>query len=168
MQKKALSIVWFLMAFMMLGYNIYMLDQIYLPPVLNVSELSELKSKLDSLSFLDSEQKNRLKASKELFKKLFACLPGLKNNKKIPLEDVELKELKEKIILPVVQGMLKSMDQTGKFHKLVMIDGKVYSEKEKVKGFVIEKILDNGIYLTRHGRKWFVKIPDVKFSIINE
>ena len=163
MGKKALSIVWFLIGFMMLGYNVYMLEQVYQPPVINTSKLNELKNKLNRLTFLDSQRRKVSEKSRALFQKMFACLSELKNKKNVG--DIELKE---QIILPVIQGMLKSIDSKGRSHKLVMIDGKVYSEKQKINGFVIEKILDNGIYLTKHRKKWFVKIPDVKFSIINE
>ena len=163
MGKKALSIVWLLTGFMMVGYNVYMLDQLYQPSVIDVPELTELKSKLNSLSFLDSKKRKISEKSKTLFQKMFACLSGLKNKK-----NAGSIELKEHIVLPVIQGMLKSIDSKGRSHRLVMIDGKVYSEKQKVNGFIIEKISDNGIYLTKHEKKWFVKIPDVKFSIINE
>ena len=163
MGKKALSIVWFLIGFMMLGYNIYMLEQVHQSPAIDIPELNELKNKLNRLTFLDSQRRKVSEKSRALFQKMFACLSELKNKKNVG--DIELKE---QIVLPVIQGMLKSINSKGRSHKLVMIDGKVYSEKQKINGLVIEKILDNGIYLTKHGKKWFVKIPDVKFSIINE
>ena len=165
MRKKFLSVVWLLIGFMILGYNIYVIDQLYQPPVISTPELSELKGKLNSLTFLNSKKKKKAQERNQLFKTVFKHVTELKSNKKSSLSDVKIKE---KVILPVVQGMIKSIDQKGRLHKLVMIDGKVYSEKQKVKGFVIEKILDSGIYLTKHEKKWFVKIPDVKFSIINE
>ncbi len=163
MKKKILSITWPFVGFIMLAYNFYLLSQIYKQPEISIPQLNELKSKLSSFTLIYSKQKSIVEEKKELFKK-FTSLSEHKAQKKEKVTSY----IKEEITLPVVQGILKSIDQKGKLHKLVMIDGKAYSEKQKVRDFIIEEILDNGVYLTRDGKKWFVKIPDVKFSIINE
>ncbi len=165
MSKKIISILWPIIAFMMIGYHAYLIEwmnESFSMPLPYLQKLDiRFKRLLNIRTIKKKEEKERLK----LLDKFYRFVNAVKSQK----EKATTFYREEPIHLPLVQGIIKSIDQKKKIiHRVVMIDGKGYKEGEKVNGFLIEKISDNGIYLTKHKKKWFIKIPDVKFSIIHE
>ncbi len=161
MKKQVLSSIWFLMAFLMLIYNAYMLNLMHKPVSVVPLEVEQLKSKLNRLSFIDSKIEEDKEEEARFIKEMFR---NIAINKKKELNNTK----KEEIRLPILQGILKTISINGKVHMVAVINGNAYIEKQKVDGFLIEKITEKGVYLTKYGKKWFIKIPDVKFSVINE
>jgi hypothetical protein len=78
------------------------------------------------------------------------------------------KTMQNKLIkLPVLSGILRSNDIHGKSFAFAIIDGKRFKENDRVKGFRIQKIQDDGVVISRAGRVWVLKVPDVQFSHVN-
>jgi len=77
-------------------------------------------------------------------------------------------EQNKHINLPSIQGIVSSLDTNGKVHWIILIDGKGYSKGQTVNGFLVEKITEKGIYLSKYGKKYFVPLPEVNFSIVKE
>lgn len=73
----------------------------------------------------------------------------------------------KRIKLPVLSGILRSTDIHGKSSAFAIIDGKRFKENDRVEGFRIQKIQDDGVVISRAGRVWVLKVSDVQFSYVN-
>jgi len=165
MSKKIIAVLWPIIAFMMIGYNAYLIKWTNESFNMSLPYLQKLDIRLERLLNIKTIKKEEEKERLKLFNRIYSFIKAMKAQK----EKANMFHKEEPIHLPLIQGIIKSIDQRKKIiHRVVMINGRGYKEGEKVNGFVIEKILDNGIYLTKHKKKWFIKIPDVRFSIINE
>lgn len=71
-------------------------------------------------------------------------------------------------ILPFLTGILSVSDLEGNVRSIAVIDGKGYREKEEVQGFTIRKIAEEGVYLTKWGRSWFVPPPEGEFTSVRK
>ena len=75
------------------------------------------------------------------------------------------KEKRAKIKLPGLTGITRISDSHGNITSLAVIDGECLGEGERVVGFVLQKISEEGIVLTRGGTSWFIPAPKVPFSL---
>ncbi|MCJ7772995.1 MAG: general secretion pathway protein GspB [Desulfobacterales bacterium] len=75
---------------------------------------------------------------------------------------------KEKAInikLPSLAGILRTTDAHGNTCSIAVINGGYLCEGERVSGFMVQKISEEGIILTRGGVRFSVPAPKVKFSL---
>jgi hypothetical protein len=70
--------------------------------------------------------------------------------------------------LPKLSGILRCMDINGNVYALALIEGRRLQEKDTVRDFRIQKIEEGGVVLTRGGRSWFLKTPEVSYSYNHE
>jgi hypothetical protein len=66
--------------------------------------------------------------------------------------------------LPELAGVLQILDARGNLHYTAVLDGKTYSEKDRIGAYIIEKISTRGILLARKDRQWHVPLPKIYFS----
>jgi hypothetical protein len=71
-------------------------------------------------------------------------------------------------ILPVLTGILSVSDLEGNVRSTAVFHGKRYKEKDQVQGFHIEKIAEEGVYLTKWGTNWFVPAPEGEFTSVRK
>jgi hypothetical protein len=69
-------------------------------------------------------------------------------------------------VLPMLTGILSISDLEGNVRSTAVFHGKRYKEKEQVQGFHIEKIAEEGVYLTKWGTNWFVPAPEGEFTSV--
>jgi len=69
-------------------------------------------------------------------------------------------------VLPMLTGIVSISDLEGNVRSTAVFHGKRYKEKEQVKGFRIEKIAEEGVYLTKWGTNWFVPAPEGEFTSV--
>jgi hypothetical protein len=70
--------------------------------------------------------------------------------------------------LPKLSGILRCMDINGNAYALALIEGRRFQEKDTVREFRIQKIEEKGVVLTKGGRRWFLKTPEVSYSYNHE
>jgi len=70
--------------------------------------------------------------------------------------------------LPKLSGIIRCMDINGNAYALALIEGRRFQEKDTVREFRIQKIEEKGVILTKGGRRWFLKTPDVSYSYNRE
>lgn len=70
--------------------------------------------------------------------------------------------------LPKLSGILRSVDINGNVYALAVIEGRRFQEKDTVREFRIQKIEEKGVVLTKGGRRWFIKTPEVSYSYNHE
>ncbi len=136
---KLFSAFWFFLAGSMLSYNFLKLKQLK-NFHLNIPEnVKILEKKLSEAEALISKEK---------------------------IKKEELRITSEKPVLPVLEGIIKSFDSEGNIHRIALIDGKLVEEGSYVNGFFVKKITENGVYLSKYNRDWFIKIPEIRFSVV--
>jgi len=69
-------------------------------------------------------------------------------------------------ILPMLTGILSVSDLEGNVRSTAVFYGKRYKEKGQVQGFRIEKIAEEGVYLTKWGTNWLVPAPEGEFTSV--
>jgi hypothetical protein len=72
-----------------------------------------------------------------------------------------------KIQLPILSGILHNTDIHGRASALAIIDGHRLKESDKIQGFKIQKIKDDGVVVTRNGQRWFLSAPNVPYNRIH-
>ena len=75
------------------------------------------------------------------------------------------KEKRTKIKLPGLTGIIQISDAHGNAQSLAVIDGECFGKGERVLGFMVQRISEEGIILTRGGTSWFVPAPKISFSL---
>ena len=74
-------------------------------------------------------------------------------------------EKKINIQLPSLTGILSTTDAHGNTRSIAVINGDYLGEGERVSGFMVQKINEEGIILVRGGARFSVPAPKVKFSL---
>ena len=155
-----------LLALMVLGYSGAKLSLLYDMPLVGVSSESKLaKQKWDQLEMFISEQ-----AKKDWGKSialLLKAVPLIKQNvgKTISSQEFQQVVRYKKETLPEITGIVISSGSFNSSNRFVIIQGNVYSENEKVSGYMIKKITENGVTITKNGRKYFIDAPKAPYSI---
>ena len=71
-------------------------------------------------------------------------------------------------ILPTLTGIMSVSDLEGNVRSTAVFHGERYKEKDQVQGFSIEKIAEEGVYLTKWGTNWFVPAPEGEFTSVRK
>ncbi len=66
--------------------------------------------------------------------------------------------------LPALTGIIQVLDHHGNISCRAVIDGKVYREKDRFKGFAIAKVTEKGIVLNHSGQRHFIESPKIYYS----
>lgn len=162
MSEKMLSIGWIVIVFLMVGYNIVVLKKLTTHTRVVPEEVRILEEKLSKLTFLKSKENKITKEKKRLLSRFFKMAAFIQKKALIkPKPDKQPN-------LPTIQGIINTFAPDGRVRRMVLINGQAYLVGQSVDGFLVEKITDKGVYLLRYGKRWFVPLPEVKFSIVKE
>jgi hypothetical protein len=71
------------------------------------------------------------------------------------------------IHLPILSGILRNTDIYGRAYATAVIDGQRLKENDKIQGFKIQKILEDGVVVTNSGQRWFLRAPNVEYSRVH-
>ena len=71
------------------------------------------------------------------------------------------------IQLPILSGILRNTDIHGRAYATAVIDGHRLLENDRIQGFTIQKILEDGVVIASSGQRWFLRAPDVAFSRVH-
>jgi hypothetical protein len=162
---------WILMAFLLIGYNSSKLAVILSPPITGRSMEVKLASQKwrqlqDKLSRDSRENKEEIDLDLVLLgisKPTENHKPELKNISSAELDSGQ----QTKIQLPILSGILHNTDVHGRVSSRAIIDGQRLKESDKIQGFKIQEIADDGVAVTRNGQRWFLRAPNVPYSRIH-
>ncbi|MFC1826138.1 hypothetical protein ACFLYZ_01940 [Thermodesulfobacteriota bacterium] len=160
---------WILVVLILCGLNGFALSSLFSPPVAGHSKetrlasqkLHRLKNKLFSISkesFDNIDPKRvaeRFSPEITVVKKTSAPPPATKNEFEAEPETPP----------PVLTGTMKVLDSFGKQHSSVLIEGRQLKANDRIRGFTIKKITNQGVELSKDGKTWFVPAPAVYFSL---
>ena len=82
----------------------------------------------------------------------------LEENEKVPQTQIHL---------PILSGILRNTDIYGRAYATAIIDGQRLKENDRIQGFKIQKILEDGVVVTNSGQRWFLNAPDVAYSRVH-
>ena len=154
-----------ILALLMMGYSGTKLLLLYDTPLFGISSESKLaKIKWNRLKLLISE-KEKTDWSKSIYS-LIKVPPPIQQNEK---KSNSIKETKEDIRymgkpLQKITGILITSKSINESNASVLIDGKLYSVMDEVSGYMIKKITNDGVSLTKNGKYYFIEAPTVPFS----
>jgi hypothetical protein len=161
---------WVLAALIVLGVNGLNLTNLLDQPLLgNSKEVKGIRRQWKLLEQLSSLAIKEAKAVAEVdLDSVFAKFEPL-STLNVWDSDIEVGETKAEEsgpILPVLTGLLSVSDLEGNVESTAVFYGKRYKEKDEIQGFRIEKIAEEGVYLTKWGTNWFVPAPEGEFTSI--
>lgn len=154
-----------ILALMVLAYSGARLSLLYDTPLVGVSIESKLaKQKWNQLETLVSE--NLKKDWSKSIGLLIKSVPTIKQQSTKSDSSQENqpvgRSLKE--TLPDISGIITSGSYQAS-NTFVIIQGNIYSEKDEVSGYMIKKIEEHGVTLSKNGRNYFVDAPKAPFSM---
>lgn len=155
-----------LLALMVLAYSGAKLSLLYDTPLIGLSNESKLaKQKWNQLEMRISEQLEKdWSKSIGLFVKSVP-IAKQKIEETISSQGIQQVVRYKKETLPVISGIIITSGSLRKSDTSVIIEGNVYSENDKVSGFMIKKITENGVSLTKNGQHYFIDAPKASYSI---
>jgi hypothetical protein len=65
----------------------------------------------------------------------------------------------------LLSGIVHVATESGKHFYSALIEGNLYSPKERILDVLIEEITSKGITVSRRGQRWFIPVPDVYYTI---
>lgn len=69
------------------------------------------------------------------------------------------------VVLPALAGIVTSRSTTGSVNRLAMLDGGVFSEGDTWRELTVKGISAGGVVLARGNRTWFLKAPEIAYSL---
>ena len=158
-------------AILLIGYHSSKLMTLLSPPIAGRS----MEVKLASQKWRQLQNKiSQSIASSTKVINLDTALLGVFDSSKNSLPEppgVALEENKNvqqtEIHLPVLSGILRNTDIYGRAYAAAVIDGQRLKENDRIKGFKIQKILEDGVVVTNSGQRWFLRAPNVEYSRVH-
>ena len=69
------------------------------------------------------------------------------------------------VMLPTLSGIMTHRSSDGQAHRLAVMDGRVWVAGDRLRDLTIEWIDDGGVYLVKGDQAWFLKAPDITYSL---
>ena len=155
-----------LLALSILAYSGYKLSLLYNTHLVGISaESRQAKQKWNQLENLISE-----KEKTDWSKSIGLLIKDMPQVEVKEVENTSSQEIQQvvrykKVILPEISGIVVTSSSIDSSSASVIIQGNVYSENDVVSGYMISKIAENGVSLTKNGRHYFLDAPDAPYSV---
>jgi hypothetical protein len=78
------------------------------------------------------------------------------------------KEAPPPVTLPTLTGVMTSRSADGSVRRQALLDGRIFAEGDPLGRFTVKRIAREGVSLVRGDRTWFLKAPDIAFSIATQ
>jgi hypothetical protein len=162
---------WILVALLLVGFNGFKLMSFFNPELPGQSRsVKEAMKKWRQLedrvptTIVEALDNINLSVAFAEYNKYTPVSHKQKNKVSTPRSGVA-NEKKINIQLPSLTGILRTTDAHGNTRSIAVINGEYLGEGERVLGFMVQKISEEGIILTRGGVRFSVPAPKVKFSL---
>ncbi len=159
---------WFLLALVLIAYNGINLMKLIDAPMVGRSQEVKLASQ-KWRQFKQQVAINQTIAKQDIdYDALFRATAAKSAKQPLQLQSsastVKVKSAPQKVILPLISGIVQNSDLQGHIRSVVVINGKRFYENDRWGDLRIVKIKADGIMLARGGRRWFVAAPRVQSS----
>ncbi len=72
------------------------------------------------------------------------------------------------VALPTLTGIMTSRSSDGDARRLAVLDGRIYAEGEQLGNLTVKGIARGGVSLVKGGQAWFLKAPDIAYSLTTQ
>lgn len=164
--KRILSGCWIIAALVLLGYNGSELITLIGSPLIGHSKDIKLAGeRWRQLKKIESKALQKENDYLDLDLVLSKVVPVFKKQEKKILAAVKGKKDTERIILPVLTGIITFSTINGNKKSFALLDGKRLEKLDRIQGFTVKKINAKGVELTKGGAIWFIEAPKVYYSV---
>jgi hypothetical protein len=73
-----------------------------------------------------------------------------------------------KVVLPTLNGIMTSRSSDGSTRRLALLDGRICAQGAPLGDFTVKRIARGGVSLAQGDRVWYLKAPDVAYSIATQ
>jgi hypothetical protein len=155
-----------LMALMALAYSGNKLSLLYDTPLVSAS----LESKLAKKKWNELEKLVSVKKTIDWSESIGQLIIGFTKPKDIEEKTISSQEIQQVVRYikekpPEISGIIITSGSLNKSNASVVIQGNIYTENDVVSGFMIKKITENGVSLTKNGRHYFIDAPKAPYSL---
>ena len=166
---------WILAALIVLAYNGIQLASLLAPPITGYSH--EVRSAISKQQQVEDMVAAARQSMMPLnITSLTAAVDRPPENKNVENTEpvhpkasaADTEVTKEETQLPQLQGIVRISDIQGQLKHRAVLDGKLFSEKDRIGTLTVQRISDKGVLLTNDKGSWFLPSPDVSFSFARE
>lgn len=72
------------------------------------------------------------------------------------------------VALPTLTGIVTSRSTDSTARRLALMDGRICAEGDRFGDFTVKRITRGGVSLVRGGQAWFLKTPDIAYSVTTQ
>lgn len=72
------------------------------------------------------------------------------------------------VVLPTLTGIMTSRSSDGDAWRLAVLDGRICAEGEQLGNLTVMRIARGGVSLVRGDQAWFLKAPDIVYSLTTQ
>lgn len=159
---------WLLAAVLLGGLNIFALMSLEAQPTVRYSHtIQELQANLQRFDAILSAHGLPYDQHWELpeyFNPSSAAgnAPAVRPSTQVQTEHLKLKP--EPNPLPVLSGVIRTLDPNGSVYFQAVLNGRSYRERDQLDDFTVDRITPAGVVLRRTQRTWFIQCPTPFYS----
>ena len=169
--KRLISGGWIIAALIVVAYNGLLLSSVFSPPIVGQSKDARLASQ--KWLRLENKMKARAKQSVDhgdaapVVARFTPKWPAAEK-KTETASSTQIPATGERVatvalVPPVLTGIMEVTDDQGFRRLSAVMEGRRWVEKERIRGFTVERITLKGVQLTHSGKEWFIPAPMVYF-----
>lgn len=72
------------------------------------------------------------------------------------------------VVLPTLTGIMTSRSSDGNSRQLAVLDGRICTDGDRLDDFTVKRITRGGVALVRGRQTWFLKAPDIAYSVTTQ
>ena len=155
----------------MIGYNSSKLMTLLSPPIAGRSmEIKLASQKWRQLQNIISQGQEEINKAIDLDRallgifpepeKIMPKVPDISSNGNQKIQDTAMQ-------LPTLSGILRNTDIHGRAYAIAVIDGHRLKQNDRIQGFKIQNIKEDGVVITGSGQTWFLRVPNVAYSRVH-
>ena len=168
-RMRVLLGLWVLAGLMVAGINGTMLLQLLDEPLAGYSMVVRNASRgFEQYRVLLATEARKITSGMDLLASRYT-LPAVKEEKKAA-PDVSVRQTAGKaapvsVALPTLTGIMTSRSTDGATQRLAVMDGRICNEGDRLGDLTVKGISRTGVRLAKGGRTWFIKAPEVAYSL---
>lgn len=72
------------------------------------------------------------------------------------------------VVMPTLKGIVTSRSTDGTARQLALMDGRICAKGDQLRDFTVKWITSGGVSLVRGDQTWFLKAPEIAYSLTTQ
>ncbi|WP_419661994.1 uncharacterized protein Dvar_24360 [Desulfosarcina variabilis str. Montpellier] len=164
--------LWVLAGLMVAGINGYLLLSLLDQPLAGYSPgARQVRRQFQQYQRLLESETEKISSGMQLLAERFASrTPDTDSavaihEKEKSAVNVEKKVNRPTVVLPVLAGIVTRHTPVGRLQRIALLNNGIFSEGEMLQEFTIRKISADGVLLAKGKKTWFLKRPEIAYSL---